>query len=47
MDDSPHGMEVSVLGLGAMGTAIADWLLQQRTSTAVWNRTPSKAQALL
>lgn len=38
---------VTVLGLGAMGTALADALLAADHPTTVWNRTPEKAAALV
>lgn len=38
---------VTVLGLGAMGTALADALLGAGHPTTVWNRTPAKADALV
>lgn len=38
--------KVSVLGLGTMGTALANALLQKKFETFVWNRTHSKAAAL-
>lgn len=37
---------VTVLGLGAMGTALARAFLAAGHTTTVWNRTPAKAQAL-
>jgi 3-hydroxyisobutyrate dehydrogenase-like beta-hydroxyacid dehydrogenase len=38
---------VTVLGLGAMGTALADALLAAGHPTTVWNRTPAKTAALV
>ncbi|GAC66581.1 NAD(P)-dependent oxidoreductase [Gordonia soli] len=38
--------DVAVLGLGAMGTALADALLDAGRSVTVWNRTPTKTQPL-
>ncbi|MFI6296489.1 NAD(P)-dependent oxidoreductase [Nonomuraea sp. NPDC050790] len=38
---------VSVLGLGAMGSALADALLKAGYETTVWNRTPGKAGDLV
>ncbi|MEU2183753.1 NAD(P)-dependent oxidoreductase [Streptomyces thermolilacinus] len=40
-------MQVSVLGLGAMGTALAEALVKAGHETTVWNRTPGKADGLL
>lgn len=40
-------MKVAILGLGRMGCAIAERLLDTGHSLVVWNRTPSKAQTLL
>lgn len=37
---------VAVLGLGAMGTALAQSLLAAGVRTAVWNRTPGRADGL-
>jgi len=39
--------EVSVIGLGAMGSALADAFLAKGHSVTVWNRTPDKAAALV
>lgn len=39
-------MKVSVIGLGTMGTALTNALLQKKFQTYVWNRTPSKAVKL-
>ena len=38
--------DVSVIGLGAMGSALADAFLKSGLSVTVWNRTPGKADAL-
>ncbi|KNB52097.1 NAD(P)-dependent oxidoreductase [Streptomyces caatingaensis] len=38
------GTEVSVLGLGAMGSALAGAFLAAGHRTTVWNRTPAKAE---
>ncbi|WP_327683371.1 NAD(P)-dependent oxidoreductase [Kitasatospora sp. NBC_00458] len=38
---------VTVLGLGAMGTALAGALLDAGRATTVWNRTPAKAGPLV
>ncbi|NLP82513.1 NAD(P)-dependent oxidoreductase [Microbacterium sp. CFH 90308] len=49
MTNDPHPLTTntaSVLGLGPMGTALANALLNSRTTTTVWNRTASKAQPL-
>jgi 3-hydroxyisobutyrate dehydrogenase-like beta-hydroxyacid dehydrogenase len=37
---------VTVMGLGAMGSAVANVLVSGNHPTTVWNRTPGKAQAL-
>ncbi|MGH3993945.1 MAG: NAD(P)-binding domain-containing protein, partial [Pseudonocardiaceae bacterium] len=39
--------EVTVIGLGAMGSALARALVQNGHATAVWNRSPEKAGALV
>ncbi len=39
--------EVSVIGLGPMGTALAQTLLSNGKSVTVWNRTISKAESLV
>ncbi|MGW6915737.1 NAD(P)-dependent oxidoreductase [Kitasatospora sp. NPDC054939] len=41
------GVEVGVLGLGAMGTALADALLTAGHRVTVWNRTPARAEPLV
>ncbi|MGI9483954.1 MAG: NAD(P)-binding domain-containing protein [Hyphomicrobiales bacterium] len=38
--------DVSVIGLGAMGSALAQTLLNNGYSVTVWNRSPEKAQPL-
>ncbi|CAM4520352.1 NAD(P)-binding domain-containing protein [Nocardia ninae] len=38
---------VTVVGLGPMGIALAETLLQQGHSLTVWNRTPGKADGLI
>jgi 3-hydroxyisobutyrate dehydrogenase-like beta-hydroxyacid dehydrogenase len=38
---------VTVLGLGAMGTALATSLVRAGHPTAIWNRSPAKADALV
>lgn len=43
----PQQAPVSVVGLGAMGSALARALLRTDHPTTVWNRTPSKADALV
>lgn len=40
-------MKISVLGLGQMGTAIAERLIDAGHSVLVWNRTPGKATDLV
>jgi 3-hydroxyisobutyrate dehydrogenase-like beta-hydroxyacid dehydrogenase len=42
----PEGTGVTVLGLGAMGSALAATLLDAGHGTTVWNRTPARAEAL-
>ncbi|MGD9485640.1 NAD(P)-binding domain-containing protein [Streptomyces sp. TRM70308] len=39
--------QVSVLGLGAMGSALADALVKAGYATTVWNRSPGKADGLV
>ncbi|MFD6444442.1 NAD(P)-dependent oxidoreductase [Promicromonospora sp. NPDC060204] len=43
---TPGSTGVTVLGLGAMGSALAAALLDVGHPTAVWNRTPARATAL-
>lgn len=38
---------VSVIGLGAMGSALAGALLKSGLSVTLWNRSPAKAEALV
>ncbi|KKB06750.1 6-phosphogluconate dehydrogenase [Devosia geojensis] len=38
---------ISILGLGAMGTALANALLDAGHAVTVWNRTPGKDEALV
>ncbi|MER5494222.1 NAD(P)-binding domain-containing protein [Streptomyces sp. NPDC002490] len=42
-----NDVRVSVLGLGAMGSALAGALLEAGYSTTVWNRSPGRAEDLL
>ncbi|MDR7309406.1 3-hydroxyisobutyrate dehydrogenase-like beta-hydroxyacid dehydrogenase [Nocardioides luteus] len=42
-----HPSEASVLGLGAMGSALAAALLDAGRSVTVWNRTPGRATRLV
>lgn len=46
-DAPPIAGPVGVVGLGLMGTAIAGRLLDAGCDVRVWNRTPSRADALL
>nr|WP_187806515.1 NAD(P)-binding domain-containing protein [Pseudomonas alcaligenes] len=46
-DDRRSGFDVSVLGLGAMGTIMARAFLKQGKRVAIWNRSPGKADALV
>jgi 3-hydroxyisobutyrate dehydrogenase-like beta-hydroxyacid dehydrogenase len=39
--------DVSVIGLGAMGSALAEAFLKSGLSVTVWNRTQAKAEALV
>jgi 3-hydroxyisobutyrate dehydrogenase-like beta-hydroxyacid dehydrogenase len=39
--------EISTLGLGLMGSALARAFVEARRSVTVWNRSPAKAQALV
>ncbi|GLZ10775.1 6-phosphogluconate dehydrogenase [Actinomadura sp. NBRC 104425] len=43
----PSKPSVALLGLGAMGTALADALLAAGHRLTVWNRTPARADALV
>ncbi|MGI5198663.1 NAD(P)-dependent oxidoreductase [Streptomyces sp. CA-288835] len=42
-----NDVQVSVLGLGAMGTALAEALVKAGYATTVWNRSPGKAERLV
>lgn len=42
----PEGTGVTVLGLGAMGSALATTLLDAGHAVTVWNRTPARAAGL-
>lgn len=42
-----HNNPVTVLGLGPMGTALAEALLKQGHPLTVWNRSPGKAEGLV
>ncbi|RFS83819.1 NAD(P)-dependent oxidoreductase [Actinomadura spongiicola] len=42
-----HPTPVTVLGLGAMGTALAEAFVRAGHPTTVWNRTPAKAAPLI
>ena len=46
MTDSSTGQTVSVVGLGLMGTALAQAFLANKHRVTVWNRTPSKCAPL-
>lgn len=43
----PSGGPIGVIGLGLMGTALAERLLESGFDAVVWNRTPEKAAPLL
>ncbi|MBG6097974.1 3-hydroxyisobutyrate dehydrogenase-like beta-hydroxyacid dehydrogenase [Nocardioides luteus] len=45
--NSTHATDVTVLGLGAMGSALASALLDSGRSVTVWNRTPGRAADLV
>ncbi|MFC4127488.1 NAD(P)-dependent oxidoreductase [Nocardia rhizosphaerae] len=47
MTNSGTTQRVSVIGLGAMGAALAQALLRGGHRVTVWNRTPAKAEALV
>ncbi|MFD6400168.1 NAD(P)-dependent oxidoreductase [Nocardia sp. NPDC060249] len=47
MTNSTAAQQVSVIGLGAMGTALAQALLAGGHRVVVWNRTASRAEALV
>ncbi len=38
--------DITIIGLGAMGTALAEAFLKKGLAVTVWNRTPEKAQPL-
>src|SRR5687768_10877037 len=42
-----NSVQVSVLGLGAMGSALAAALIEAGHPTTVWNRSPGKADGLV
>ncbi|MGI5531096.1 NAD(P)-dependent oxidoreductase [Streptomyces syringium] len=42
-----NNVQVSVLGLGAMGSALAGALVKAGYATTVWNRSPGKADGLV
>ncbi|MEU9896630.1 NAD(P)-dependent oxidoreductase [Streptomyces phaeochromogenes] len=46
-DNSDNSVRVSVLGLGAMGTALAGALVKAGYATTCWNRSPGKADELV
>nr|WP_258010263.1 NAD(P)-binding domain-containing protein [Pseudomonas protegens] len=45
-NDESFEFDVSVVGLGAMGTIMAQAFLTQGKRVAIWNRSPDKATAL-
>ncbi|MFE7946923.1 NAD(P)-dependent oxidoreductase [Streptomyces sp. NPDC057426] len=45
--DPMNAQNVTVIGLGQMGSALADAFLAAGHPTTVWNRTPAKAEALV
>jgi 3-hydroxyisobutyrate dehydrogenase-like beta-hydroxyacid dehydrogenase len=45
-NDACSDFDVSVVGLGAMGTIMAQAFLKQGKRVAIWNRSPGKAAAL-
>ncbi|MFD6450665.1 NAD(P)-dependent oxidoreductase [Nocardia sp. NPDC060220] len=47
MTNSTAAQRVSVIGLGAMGTALAEALLAGGHQVVVWNRTAARAEALV
>ncbi len=47
METQPNKGMVGVIGLGLMGTALTERLLEHGYRVAVWNRTRVKAEALL
>jgi 3-hydroxyisobutyrate dehydrogenase-like beta-hydroxyacid dehydrogenase len=46
MSKASHGERIGLIGLGLMGTALAERLLDQGYRLAVWNRTREKAVSL-
>ncbi|MDU9390192.1 NAD(P)-binding domain-containing protein [Pseudomonas sp. zfem002] len=46
-NDCRSSFDVSVLGLGSMGTIMVHALLKQGKRVAIWNRSPGKADALV
>lgn len=46
-NDRAHRTDVSVLGLGAIGTKVTEALLAAGSTVTVWNRTPSRAHGLV
>ena len=46
-NDESFEFDVSVVGLGAMGTLMAHALLKQGKRVAIWNRSPGKAASLV
>jgi 3-hydroxyisobutyrate dehydrogenase-like beta-hydroxyacid dehydrogenase len=46
MTESSEGQQVCVIGLGLMGSALAEALLNAGHDVTVWNRTPAKAGPL-
>ena len=47
MTEAKSGKRVAVIGLGNMGSALADALLDAGHDVTVWNRTASKAEPLM
>ncbi|MCX4982711.1 NAD(P)-dependent oxidoreductase [Streptomyces sp. NBC_00572] len=45
--DPMNAQSITVIGLGQMGSALADAFLTAGHRTTVWNRTPAKADALV
>ena len=39
-------MRIAIIGLGRMGRALAERLLEEGHQVSVWNRTPGRAGAL-
>ena len=44
--DNVNKKNISIIGLGSMGFALAETLLKADFNISVWNRTSSKAQKL-